>query len=544
VRLLGLALTGEYKGLRDQTFDFTQSEDGVIALIGLNGSGKSQLLELVAESFAYLERAVREEFRARRHMPFKVELIYSALDESANTPQPVTIGVEIALDGSVSAMLQREDDWEPVTTEFIPLPRHVVGYASGLNENLQRAFLKNALQYFDVMQIRANRRKKLEGLTVDEAEVDRIEEHYFLRHRGVFEPIYRDDPIQLNERDTPLPTLKFIDYDCAALLLASLSFQPRTFFDRVFPDIAHRYPHKLVIRYDLRNAPIAPDTSKDILQLIRIVGPHSVQGLCPRTNDQEYEIHELDYLAADIVIDLESAGLRGLFENTYLGEPIRFFEKLYKIQLLGIRAWQSLDKKELRKDDFFGNVKKPLKTKLPLSITELKLQSATGELVDFDDLSDGESQLIQTLGAAYLFGRNSLFLFDEPDTHLNPEWRTNFHKHLKSAMAGTDSAQAFVTTHSPFLISSLKKENVFLVEKNDNHITSMAPVPHETYGASFEVLIKQYFGLTTAISQTAVDDITHQLHSAGLSKAEQRQWIEQHLGESMEKAYLLKRLED
>jgi ABC-type multidrug transport system ATPase subunit len=223
--------------------------------------------------------------------------------------------------------------------------------------------------------------------------------------------------------------------------------------------------------------------------------------------------------------------------------PIRFFEKLYKIQLLGAGAWQSQDKRNLRDDSFFGNVKKPLKTKLPLSVTELKLQSEAGELIDFDDLSDGEAQLIQTLGVASLFGDDSLFLFDEPETHLNPVWRTNFHKHLKTAMVNADSSQAFVTTHSPFLISSLKKEDVYLVERNDNHVTSMTSVPHETYGASFEVLIKQHFALKSMISQTAVTEVLEKLKDPQLSESQRREWIDQNLGDSMEKAYLLRKLQ-
>ena len=47
MRLLSLTLDGQYKGLKDQTFNFEDSDDNVIAFIGLNGSGKSQLLELI-----------------------------------------------------------------------------------------------------------------------------------------------------------------------------------------------------------------------------------------------------------------------------------------------------------------------------------------------------------------------------------------------------------------------------------------------------------------------------------------------------------------
>ena len=59
MRLLSLRLLGQYKGLKEQYFDFHHVNGSIIALIGLNGSGKSQLLELMAEIFAFLERAQR-----------------------------------------------------------------------------------------------------------------------------------------------------------------------------------------------------------------------------------------------------------------------------------------------------------------------------------------------------------------------------------------------------------------------------------------------------------------------------------------------------
>ncbi|MNR42282.1 hypothetical protein D3C85_1607810 [compost metagenome] len=65
----------------------------------------------------------------------------------------------------------------------------------------------------------------------------------------------------------------------------------------------------------------------------------------------------------------------------------------------------------------------------------------------------------------------------------------------------------------------------------------------ETFGASFEVLIKKFFGLRSAISQTAIDEIRRHLHDVYMDNTQKRQWIEEQLGESMERAYLLQRLE-
>ena len=110
---------------------------------------------------------------------------------------------------------------------------------------------------------------------------------------------------------------------------------------------------------------------------------------------------------------------------------------------------------------------------------------------------------------------------------------------------GTSSPrlQVFLSTHSPFLVSSLKKENVFRFERNDNGV-AMWSVESETYGASFDVLIKNFFGLKSLISQTAVDDIKLHLHELQLSNAEKINWLEQNIGDSMEKAYLLRKLQD
>ncbi|WP_287010647.1 hypothetical protein [Alteromonas sp.] len=75
MRLLSLTLDGQYKGLKDQTFSFEYTDDNVIAFIGLNGSGKSQLLELIAECFAYLERLQRNDFKNHGHLGFGCALV-------------------------------------------------------------------------------------------------------------------------------------------------------------------------------------------------------------------------------------------------------------------------------------------------------------------------------------------------------------------------------------------------------------------------------------------------------------------------------------
>lgn len=127
-----------------------------------------------------------------------------------------------------------------------------------------------------------------------------------------------------------------------------------------------------MLRYDLRNFPIEEDNIRDIRQLIGTLGQGSLVALSPKVPDSIYDRYELDFLKAQIVIDFSNAEVVSRLRDTY-DEPIRLFWKLYKLQLLGTKQWTAEAKRSLMKDDFQGHVKKPLKGKLPLSVTDLHM---------------------------------------------------------------------------------------------------------------------------------------------------------------------------
>lgn len=76
MKLLRLTIEGSYKGLRDQIFGFSCCSENIIIFVGLNGAGESQLLELIAEVFGYLERIRRSDFKTRNSLPFAIGLEY------------------------------------------------------------------------------------------------------------------------------------------------------------------------------------------------------------------------------------------------------------------------------------------------------------------------------------------------------------------------------------------------------------------------------------------------------------------------------------
>ncbi|MEZ9469343.1 AAA family ATPase [Vibrio lentus] len=571
MKLLSLKLNGQYKGLKDQYFDFSRTQGNIVALIGLNGSGKSQLLEVIAEAFAFLERKQRTDFRVKTPLGFGFELVYQlggVANHSAGSPAMVC-GNPLAVTGGIhnpkfkvtldqkskdpKTFIWKQEEWQEISLVGLELP-YVVGYSSGQNENLQRSFMKNAVQYFEVQRIRLERRKELSG-TLEDFQYAEVNRKYLDNHPHIFSPtdgeaFEQDGYLSLREADTPISRAIYLDYDSAGLMLACLAVLPTDDVEGLLNEVTFKYPTLITFQYDFRGGVAEEDAIRDIQMLMRIAGEDNFQSIGRAATEEQYNLYELDYLAGHITLDLTDENVIGDLREANYGDPLTLFRRLYKLQQLGVKNWQYTSRLQLQKDCFLGTIKKPLKTKLPLSITELVLSDGNGRAVCLDDLSDGEAQLIEVLATVRIFSpERTLFLFDEPETHLNPSWRTYFHSHLLKAMMIADNveaqAQVFLSTHSPFMVSSLTKEDVLFFKRGENGSIQMTPVDSQTYGASFEVLIKQHFGLRSLISQTVIEAVKEYLpmDERPESLAAAREWIEENLGDSMEKAYLLRKLQ-
>lgn len=568
MRLLSFELTGQYKGLKDQRFSFEESEANIIAFIGLNGAGKSQLLELVAETFSYLERKHRAHFKVRNWFQnvseIKIKFINQVFDSESNAEW-----YQVIIDSAGEVTWLNNDGLIPLNDidadKF--LPSHVVGYSSGLNENLQRAFMKNSLQYIDAMNakrlwqtkldfIRSNLYKKKKSPTQDDvdntnAELKNVHYYYRTRYPWIFsnrsEDVSIHDSYDLDISSTPPPLMKYLDHDSTVLLMISLGMLSASEQANIFnKEQRFNSIHFARFKYDLRKFTYDVGAILDIVGLIKCVG--GIEGgnfkpLSEKTNDAFYDQFELDYLVGELNFKLYDPELQSVLKDRFF-EPIALFEKLHRLQMLGAQFWPTEMKSVLRQDNYLGNVKKPQKWRAPLQVTSLELASRQQQVVAFEDLSDGEAQLSQVLAMAAVFrNTRTLFLLDEPETHLNPSWRTYFHSYLNdvvNADSVNEKVQLFISTHSPFMISSLKQQNVFCFNRNDDGFIEMRPAPRQTYGASFDVIIKEYFELRSLISHSVIDEIREQLKNHG--KEYTCQWIEENLGLSPERVYLIKKL--
>lgn len=127
-----------------------------------------------------------------------------------------------------------------------------------------------------------------------------------------------------------------------------------------------------------------------------------------------------------------------------------------------------------------------------------------GNPFTFDNLSEGEQQYLTVMGLMALNSENSdesLYLLDEPDTHINPKWQREYIKNIEEVVRNKDKELFFISTHSPFLVQAYNGMNVsmLLFKCNDN---GKIQIDKDVYSLKNwridQVLLSPYFGFQNA----------------------------------------------
>lgn len=119
--------------------------------------------------------------------------------------------------------------------------------------------------------------------------------------------------------------------------------------------------------------------------------------------------------------------------------------------------------------------------------------------IPFHEISDGEKQLLSVLGLMRFTSQDeSLFLLDEPDTHLNPNWKWDY-LHLVKDVAQRGESHIILTTHDPLTIGSLKASQVQVMARSKDGSVSIRPPEVDPRGLGFTSILTQIFGLPTTL---------------------------------------------
>ncbi|MDD2894594.1 MAG: AAA family ATPase [Aliarcobacter sp.] len=162
----------------------------------------------------------------------------------------------------------------------------------------------------------------------------------------------------------------------------------------------------------------------------------------------------------------------------------------------------------------------------------------------YNDLSHGEQMIFGQLLNLYFYtlGKgNNIFLFDEPEISLHPEWQRKYMNEILNLLKNTPKNNHFIfTSHSPFLLSDLPKENVIFLQKykkdenkdqkegNCKNITKDINI--KTFGANIHTLLSNGFfmsdGLMGEFAKSKITEILDFLNDKEKLKTIQEDQLE------------------
>lgn len=133
-----------------------------------------------------------------------------------------------------------------------------------------------------------------------------------------------------------------------------------------------------------------------------------------------------------------------------------------------------------------------------INIGYLKIDFTDKEGREYFDLSQGERKLFTEMLMIFdeikqSKNNNFLLLLDEPDLTLHPDWQKRYISEMIKLLSNFSEKKfhLIVTTHSPFILSDLPKENIIFLEKGKQ----VYPFDDgkQTFGANIHTLLSHGF---------------------------------------------------
>ena len=134
-------------------------------------------------------------------------------------------------------------------------------------------------------------------------------------------------------------------------------------------------------------------------------------------------------------------------------------------------------------------------------------ENSSGDKFDINELSSGEKQLfLRTLAIKMLNPENSIILIDEPELSLHPKWQQKIVDVYRKI---GENNQIIIATHSPHILGSVRKENIMLLDKDDEGqiVVRTGDELYDSYGQPTERILEDIMGLKTTRNQEIFDKL-------------------------------------
>lgn len=398
------------------------------------------------------------------------------------------------------------------------LPEHIVGYSSGENEIVSLPFFKMRLIQFDEY-------------------IDFIEKDELYKY--------------------PESRMIYLDNDYSqAIFLCNFLFQNEKTIE-VFKEelgISKINSFRIILKQHFLNEfgiDILDHLNKDYKQTEE--GFEEVEGVidklinCSTTHflDKKKDLLILDFKVDEEVIEAFQFYFRDKNNEPSALELFKLFQTLILLNQYNVD--------EEVKNDIYKSESLYLKGKVANVVWNDMIFKFKNFMIEKNDqlilsksLSDGEHQFLHTIGIALIYkNTSSLFLLDEPETHLNPDWRAKYVSVLKKSFKGDkETPEVLISSHSPFIVSDIKEDNVLIFARDKQGTVSCKKPDFNTFGASVNKITMKVFGKRETIGNVSKDKLER--YKQRFSDNEDIDTIirnmDKELGESIEKILFLKTL--
>jgi len=157
----------------------------------------------------------------------------------------------------------------------------------------------------------------------------------------------------------------------------------------------------------------------------------------------------------------------------------------------------------LTPDEFFKMLESTLLSEIISEVrVRVKIRNVDQSL-SFRELSEGEQQLLTVMGLLKFTGGNdSLFLLDEPDTHLNPAWTVKYLRFLREFIPNQATSHMIMVTHHPLAIAELEKGQVQIMWRDSDATVHADPPESDPRGMGYAgILTSDMFGLGSTLDE-------------------------------------------
>ena len=443
----------DFKNLRDLHLDFDAASPYTV-LVGENGSGKSNVLEAVTLIFRHLDLDLPAPFAYRlKYLCRKSEVNVDAVRGSR--PKYRARSADAKEHRQLS---RREFMAEDANEKPLYRPAFVFGYYSGPSDRLASLYDRHRDRYYNwIIKSREQRRYRAAR---DPNSLRRL--FYAQTLHGQFALLaFFMDPDRGADSDQAFlrRKLKIESLDSVLFVLKQPSWRRKG------------------------GAPQFWNAEGEVREFLERLYE---KAMCPLRMDRR--------VAGELS---RSSSVESLY--LFLSNP-RALEEIYSGYPDQYSFFTALE------STYLSEVLSEVRTRVRMS------ESGGGGEVTYRDLSEGEQQLLLVLGLLKFTSRDeALFLLDEPDTHLNPAWSTEYLDYLDRFIPDPTSCHVVMTSHDPLVFARLEKEAVRILRRDyRGRVLVEEPMLNPRGLGVAGVLMSDLFGLETTLDSRTQRELDRQ----------------------------------